>query len=75
MDIDTARSSSATIFAANRWYHVAAVFDGSLAPATRVALYVDGVLDSTHEAGAAITGFTAPAAIGCLPLNGPAQYF
>jgi len=55
---------------------VAAVFDASLPPASRLALYVNGLLDSTHQAGATIPGITTTSvAIGCLPLSGLAQYF
>jgi hypothetical protein len=35
----------------NKWYHVAVVFDGSLADATqRVRIYINGTLDSTQNA-------------------------
>lgn len=33
------------VFSPNNWYHVAVVYDGSLASSSRVKVYVDGALD------------------------------
>ena len=41
------RFSSSTVFQNNTWYHLAVVYDGTLASAQRVKLYVNGVLDVT----------------------------
>ncbi|MBN3035779.1 MAG: T9SS type A sorting domain-containing protein [Bacteroidales bacterium] len=39
--------STATVLTTNRWYHIAAVFDGSLPEAERKKIYVNGSLDNT----------------------------
>nr|WP_101758885.1 PA14 domain-containing protein [Oceanicoccus sp. KOV_DT_Chl] len=51
VDIDSTnnRFRSNTLFELDRWYHVAIVFDGSLAANERVRLYVDGVLDGAFN--------------------------
>ncbi|TAE77927.1 MAG: glycosyl hydrolase family protein [Verrucomicrobia bacterium] len=41
------RFTSNTTFNSGRWYHIALVFDGSLAEAQRAKLYVNGALDTT----------------------------
>ncbi len=73
VDIDTLRTSSTMVFAENRWYHVAVVFDQTLG---QMAVYVNGQLDKTQAAGAVIPQYTSPVDVGCLPLlDAPAQYF
>jgi MSHA biogenesis protein MshQ len=58
------------------WYHVALVFDGRLPAASRVAIYVDGVLVGTgSESASAIRPFDSPLWVGCLPLTAAAQSF
>lgn len=60
----------------NDWHQVTTVFDGGKPMAQRIAIYVDGSFRTfAPEAAASITNFASvPAlAIGCLPLNGPAQ--
>ena len=49
VDINTNndRFTSNTIFTAGKWYHVALVFDGTQAAASRAKLYVNGILDKT----------------------------
>ena len=49
VDINTGndRFTSATTFNLGAWYHIAVVFDGSLAQAQRAKLYVNGTLDTT----------------------------
>ncbi len=59
------RFYSTTTFNAGEWYHVALVFDGTLATAQRARLYVNGVLDVTaDETSATIINSTAPLLIG-----------
>ncbi len=49
LDIETAndRLQTVTSFANNNWYHVMAVFDGTLAAGSRSKIYRNGVLDVT----------------------------
>lgn len=51
VDIDSTSSNpqrftSVTTFVPGQWYHIAVVFDGSLAQASRGKLYVNGTLDN-----------------------------
>lgn len=70
LDYETDRFGSATSFETNRWYHVAMVYDGSLAAAERVRLYVDGVLDVvTGESSASLPPFDCDLEVGRL-VNG-----
>lgn len=43
------RFSTNTVFVTNNWYHVVLTFDGTLAAASRVSIYVNGVLDKTSS--------------------------
>lgn len=45
VDYENDRFASTTSLIADRWYHVAVVYDGTLDAAERVRIYVDGVLD------------------------------
>lgn len=73
VDIDTQRApDNTTVYANNSWHQFTAVYDGSLQLAT---VYVDGVRTKTLPEPSTITPSMTEAdlAIGCLPLNGPAQ--
>ena len=78
-DVDTEDnrlSAPSTLTTNNRWYHLAMTFDGTLAPAERVNLYVDGQRVATaFEGASSIQPFDSPLWIGCLPLTTPAQGF
>jgi MSHA biogenesis protein MshQ len=57
-----------------QWSHVALVYDGTVAPAARVSLYINGQLAGVgSESSASIQSFDSALWIGCLPLSGPAQ--
>jgi MSHA biogenesis protein MshQ len=59
-----------------RWYHLAAVYDGSLSAANRVTVYVDGRSSGTgFEAASSITPFSSPMWVGCLAEGGTSQGF
>lgn len=73
VDIQTEnnRFASNATFTNNQWYHVAVVFDGSLPAASRVSVYINGVLDITaNEDSAAIAPYTSNLVIGLLPNGG-----
>jgi hypothetical protein len=77
VDIDTGnnRFSTNTVFLTNTWYHVAVTYDGTLAPASRVHVYVNGVLDKTAgETSASIPNYASDLAFGKLVGN-PTSYF
>jgi hypothetical protein len=68
IDGENDRFSSNTVFAANTWYHVAVIFDGTLPQAQRVRIYVNGTLDITaSETSSSIGQYTAPLQVGTLP--------
>ncbi len=65
------RFTSTTTFNAGAWYHVAIVFNGSLAEAERAKLYVNGTLDKTSpETSTSIPNYTAPLYIGIIGPGG-----
>ena len=65
------RFTSNTTFNSGKWYHIALVFNGSLAEAERVRLYVNGALDRTAtESSTSIPNFTAPLRVGTLHSGG-----
>ena len=67
VDIDTNndRFASNTAFSTATWYHVAVVFDGTLAAASRVRLYVNGVLDTiAGETSASVPNYTSSLKVG-----------
>ncbi len=69
VDIDTNndRFTSNTAFSTGVWYHVAVVFDGTLAAASRAKLYVNGVLDITaDETSATIPNYNSPFKVGLI---------
>src|SRR5256885_6786906 len=69
------RSASTTVFLINTWYHVAVTYDGTLASASRVHVYVNGVLDTTaSETSASIPNYASDLAFGKLGGN-PTSYF
>jgi hypothetical protein len=77
IDLNTTndRFYSTTTFNAGEWYHLALVFDGTLATNQRARLYVNGVLDITaDEASTAIINSTAPLLIGRASTTDP-NYF
>ena len=58
---------SGTALNANSWYHVVAVFDGTLAAASRKKIYINGVLDATGSStSTTITATNSPIHIGTL---------
>ena len=63
------------MFLTNTWYHVAVTYDGTLASAGRVHVYVNGVLDKTAgETSASIPNYASDLAFGKLVGN-PTSYF
>ncbi len=67
VDIDTNndRFTSNTAFTTGAWYHVAVVFDGTLAAASRVRLYVNGALDTVeNETSASVPNYTSSLKVG-----------
>jgi hypothetical protein len=67
VDIDGSnnRFSSSTLIQTGTWYHVALVFDGSLAAAQRVTLWINGSLDTTAaETSATIPNYASSVLIG-----------
>jgi hypothetical protein len=60
----------------DEWHQVTTVFDGTKPMAQRIAIYIDGSFRTfAPESATTITDFPSrpDLAIGCLPLNGPAQ--
>lgn len=77
VDIDTNnnRFASNTVFSTGKWYHVALVFDGSLAAAQRATLYVNGVLDKVAtESSATIANYSSSLKLG-LRHTGDTRWF
>ena len=71
-DIGNDRFNGSQSFTTNTWYHVALVFDGSLAAAQRVRLYVNGVLDGEfNESATSVPVFQTPVHVGCMPAGTP----
>lgn len=67
IDSNNDRFTSNTAFATGIWYHVAVVYDGALAAASRARLYVNGVLDVTaDETSASIPNNTSTLKVGIL---------
>ena len=67
VDIDGGnnRFSSATPISTNQWYHVALVYDGTLATAQRAKLWIDGAVDViASETSATIPNYTSSVRIG-----------
>jgi hypothetical protein len=67
VDIDGSnnRFSSATLIQTGAWYHVALVYDGSLATSQRVHLWINGLLDTiATEASAAIPNYASMMMMG-----------
>jgi beta-glucanase (GH16 family)/regulation of enolase protein 1 (concanavalin A-like superfamily) len=66
------RFTSNTTFNPGAWYHVAIVFDGSLADTQRAKLYVNGALDkTTRETSTSIPNYTSTFHIGTLLPGNP----
>ncbi len=66
------RFTSNTTFNSGTWYHIALVFNGSLAVDQRVKLYVNGVLDTTqNETSTSIPNYTSALHIGTLLPGSP----
>jgi hypothetical protein len=71
-DIGNDRFNGSQSFTTNTWYHVALVYDGSLAAAQRVRLYVNGVLDGEfNESATSVPVFQTPVHVGCMPAGTP----
>ncbi len=67
IDSNNDRFTSNTAFSTGTWYHVAVVFDGTLAAASRAKLYVNGVLDITaDETSATIPNYNSPLKVGLI---------
>jgi hypothetical protein len=67
IDSNNNRFTSTTGFERGAWYHIALVFDGSLAADQRAKLYVDGALDRTAtETSASIPNYNSPLYVGIL---------
>ena len=65
IDSNNDRFTSNTAFSTGIWYHIALVFDGTLAAAQRAALYVSGVLDKTAtETSASVPNYTSSLKVG-----------
>jgi beta-glucanase (GH16 family)/regulation of enolase protein 1 (concanavalin A-like superfamily) len=65
------RFTSNTTFNSGTWYHIALVFDGSLAEAQRSKLYVNGVLDATAtETSSSVPNHASSLHIGVLAPGG-----
>jgi beta-glucanase (GH16 family)/regulation of enolase protein 1 (concanavalin A-like superfamily) len=65
------RFTSSTTFNSGTWYHIALVFDGSLAEAQRSKLYVNGVLDTTAaETSTSVPNHASSLHIGVLAPGG-----
>jgi hypothetical protein len=56
------RPESDAAIANGAWYHLAIVYDGTAAAASREKMYINGVWDSDHQADPSLT--VGPAAIG-----------
>jgi hypothetical protein len=71
IDGESDRFTSTFQFANNNWYHVAVVFDGTLASDQRARIYVNGNLDSVHtESSAAVSQYDSPLEVGRLRNGG-----
>lgn len=58
------------------WTQITMVYDGAQAPAERVRIYLNGMLDKVGgETSATIPQSQSPLSIGCLPIRGIAQSF
>ncbi len=67
LDTNNDRFASNTAFSTGIWYHVAVVFDGTLAAASRAKLYVNGVLDITaNETSATVPNYNSPLKVGLI---------
>jgi len=65
------RFTSSTTFNSGDWYHIALVFDGSLAEAQRAKLYVNGALDTTAaETSTTVPNYASSLYIGVLAPGG-----
>jgi len=65
------RFTSNTTFNSGTWYHIALVFDGSLAEAQRSKLFVNGVLDATAaETSTSVPNYASSLHIGVLAPGG-----
>jgi hypothetical protein len=71
-DIGNDRFNGSQGIAANSWYHVAVVFDGSLPASQRVRLYVNGSMDGEfNEDATSVPVFQTPLHVGCMPAGTP----
>lgn len=66
-DIQVARFTSTTTLTNNQWYHLAIVFDGAQAETQRARIYINGALDSAHEAESSLVSNPEELIIGYLP--------
>jgi beta-glucanase (GH16 family)/regulation of enolase protein 1 (concanavalin A-like superfamily) len=65
IDSNNDRFVSNTAFSTGIWYHVAVVFDGTLAAASRAKLYVNGILDHTaNETSSTIPNYNSSLKVG-----------
>jgi fibronectin type 3 domain-containing protein len=73
IDFDSSnnRFSTNTVFKVGHWYHIGIVYDGTLSTASRVKVYVNGVLDSVAtETSSSIPAYTSNMRIGGMQTNG-----
>ena len=67
IDSNNDRFTSNTAFSTGIWYHIAVVFDGTLAAVSRAKLYVNGVLDITaDETSATIPSYNSQLKVGLI---------
>lgn len=62
----TNRFSSSSTIVANQWYHIAVVYNGSLAVGARTKLYLNGILDATGTGPVSIGNTNSNLYIGTL---------
>lgn len=77
VDIQSAddRFASATAISTGVWYHVALVFEGSLAAAQRAKLWLNGILDVTAaESTASVANYPSHLRIGSTPSASPTWF-
>ncbi len=71
VDLPNARFNSSAVLSNGQWYHLAVVYDGTLAdPNQRATLYVNGAFDMAHSAAPSIAANTEDVLIGNLPEGG-----
>jgi hypothetical protein len=76
LDGENDRFSGERVIANDAWTQITVVYNGDVAQAERVRVYLDGVLDVVAtETSPALPAFTSPLNIGCLPSSIAVQNF